>query len=45
MDLAAYRRLTINTGSVTVLRFGSYPGTRLLALNWRPPGALSQLLV
>jgi broad specificity phosphatase PhoE len=45
MDLAAYRRLTINTGSVTVLRFGLYPGTRLLALNWKPPGELSQMLV
>jgi broad specificity phosphatase PhoE len=44
MDLAAYRRLVINTGSVTVLRFGLYPGTRLLALNWKPPGALSQML-
>jgi broad specificity phosphatase PhoE len=44
MDLAAYRRLVINTGSVSVLRFGSHPRTRLLALNWKPPGALSQML-
>jgi len=44
MDLAAYRCLVINTGSVTVLRFGLYPGTRLLAVNWKPPGALAQML-
>jgi broad specificity phosphatase PhoE len=44
MDLAAYRCLVIDTGSVSVLRFGVYPGTRLLALNWKPPGALSQML-
>jgi broad specificity phosphatase PhoE len=44
MDLAAYRRLVVNTGSVSVLRFGSYPRTRLLVLNWKPPGALSQML-
>jgi len=44
MDLAAYRCLVINTGSVSVLRFGLHPGTRLLALNWKPPGGLSQML-
>ena len=44
MDFAAYRRLVIDNGSVSVLRFGLYPGTRLLALNWKPPGALSQML-
>jgi len=44
MDLAGYRCLVIDTGSVSVLRFGLYPGTRLLALNWKPPGALSQML-
>jgi broad specificity phosphatase PhoE len=45
MDLAAYRRLVINTGTISVLRFGLHPGTRLLALNWKPPGTLSQMLV
>lgn len=44
MNLPAYRCLVIDTGSVSVLRFGPHAGTRLLALNWKPPGSLSQML-
>jgi broad specificity phosphatase PhoE len=44
MDRPAYRSLVIDTGSVSVLRFGLYPGTRLLALNWKPPSDLLQML-
>lgn len=43
MDLAAFRRIVVHTGSVSVLRF-SATGCRLLALNWKAPGTLLQLL-
>lgn len=35
IELAAFRRLTIDNGSITILRFGSR-GARLMLLNWRP---------
>lgn len=44
MELSAYHRLVINTGSVSVVRFNEDSGTRLLVLNWKPPGTLRQLL-
>lgn len=44
MELPAYRRLVIDTGSVSVIRFGRHYGARVLVLNWRPPGALRQLI-
>lgn len=44
MDLTAYRRLAIDTGSVSVLRFGPPYGSRLLVLNWKPPGTLRELV-
>lgn len=44
MDLSAYRRIVVHTGSVSVLRFHPLYGRRLLALNWKPPGALRQFL-
>jgi broad specificity phosphatase PhoE len=44
MQLAAFRRLGINTGSVSVFRFGAFYGQRLLVLNWKPPGTLLQLV-
>lgn len=44
MDLSAFRRLVIHTGSVSVLRFSRSYGSRLLVLNWKPPGSLRQLL-
>ncbi len=44
MERSAYRRLAISTGSVSVFRFGALPGTRLLVLNWKPPGTLAQLV-
>ena len=44
MDLPAYHRLVINTGSVSVVRFNEDSGARLLVLNWKPPGTLRQLL-
>lgn len=43
MDLAAFRRIVIHTGSVSVVRF-SGNGCRLLALNWKLPGTLLELL-
>ena len=44
MDVSAYRRIVISTASVSVLRFGRHCASRLLALNWKPPGTLAQLL-
>ncbi len=44
MDISAYRRIVINTASVSVLRFSRHSGSRLVALNWKPPGALGHLL-
>ncbi len=44
MDLAVFRRLGINTGSVSVVRFSALYGKRLLVLNWKPPGTLLQLV-
>ena len=44
MDLSAYRCLVINTASVSVLRFSPHYGSRLIVLNWKPPGTLGQLL-
>ncbi len=44
MDLAAYRRLVVSTGSLSVFRFGAAVDRRLLVLNWKPPGTLRELL-
>lgn len=44
MPLAAYRRIFIDTGSVSVLRFSRSYGSRLLVLNWKPPDGASQLV-
>jgi broad specificity phosphatase PhoE len=44
MVLSAYRRLAISTGSVSLLRFSPLYGSRVVVLNWKPPGALRQLV-
>jgi broad specificity phosphatase PhoE len=44
MDISAYRRLAIDTGSVSVLRFSRRSGNRLLVLNWKPASSLRALL-
>lgn len=38
MPLAAYRRLVIDPGSISVVRFGTRQPVRILTLNWRPDG-------
>lgn len=44
MDLAAYRRLAIETGSISVVRFDPFYRRRVLILNWRPSGDLGELI-
>jgi broad specificity phosphatase PhoE len=44
MDLSAYRHLGVETGSVSVIRFDPFYGSRVLVLNWRPPGGLHELI-
>lgn len=44
MELASYRRIAVNTASLSVLRFYPRFGSRLLVLNWKPPGAIRQFL-
>jgi broad specificity phosphatase PhoE len=44
MELAAYRRIAVNTGSLSVLRFDPRFGSRLVVVNWKPPGAIRQFL-
>jgi len=38
MPLTAYRRLVIDPGSVTIVRFGEREPVRLLVANWFPQG-------
>jgi broad specificity phosphatase PhoE len=44
LEAAAYRRLLVSPGSVSVLRFSAPPACRLVLLNWKPAAALAQLL-
>lgn len=44
MELGAYRRIAVSTASLTVLRFHPGFGSRLMVLNWKPPGAIRQFL-
>lgn len=44
LEAAAYRRLLVSPGSVSVLRCGAPPGCRLVLLNWKPAGTLPQIL-
>lgn len=44
MELSAFRRIAVNTASLSALRFDSRFGCRLLVLNWKPPGAIRQFL-
>jgi broad specificity phosphatase PhoE len=45
MPLASYRRLEVAPGSVSVVRFGTGGGVRVVLFNWRPQRAGDQLCV
>jgi len=45
MPFAAYRRLEVAPASVSVLRFSSAFGVRVVLLNWRPQRAGDQLRI
>ena len=44
MELSAFRRIAVSTASLSVLRFSPRAGSRLLVMNWKPPGAIRQFL-